>query len=65
MNFLLYLKILGGIEEHYNYRGKVDLVFDNMIVELDEQLHFNRYRLKTLESSLYDLLPKFNCYFSK
>lgn len=30
-----------------------------MIVELDEQLHFNRYRLKTLESSLYDLLPKF------
>lgn len=57
--FLVVFKNLGGIEEHYNYRGRVDLVFNNMVIELDEQLHFNRYRINTLESSLYDLLPKF------
>ena len=30
-----------------------DIVFDHYLIELDDQLHFNRYRFKTLKSSFY------------
>jgi hypothetical protein len=33
--------------------------FDKVVVELDEQRHFNRYRSLTLESSIYSHLPQF------
>ncbi|MBS4023127.1 MAG: hypothetical protein KGZ79_12025 [Dethiobacter sp.] len=50
---------LGGIEGEYAFRGKWDIVTEKYIVELDEQLHFNDYRLTTLESPLYDAIKKF------
>lgn len=50
---------LGGIGSHCLPRRKWDCELDNLIVELDEQLHFNRYRLLTLESPLYGRLPRF------
>lgn len=39
--------------------GKWDIEFDGLIVELDEQRHFNRYRLKTLSSPVYSELASF------
>lgn len=36
-----------------------DIEFEGHAVELDEQLHFNRYRALTLESELYSRLPAF------
>lgn len=36
-----------------------DLEFEGSAVELDEELHFNRYRGATLESPLYARLPLF------
>lgn len=53
-------RALGGVLDHVplNLR-KWDLEFDGAAVELDEQLHFNRYRAITLESPLYELLPGF------
>ncbi len=38
---------------------KGDIVLPDIIVELDEEQHFNRYRLVTLESPLYNELEKF------
>ncbi len=39
--------------------GKWDMEFEGLIVELDEQRHFNRYRLKTLTSPIYSELRAF------
>jgi hypothetical protein len=39
--------------------GKWDMEFEGLIVELDEQRHFNRYRLKTLSSPIYSELTAF------
>ena len=39
--------------------GKWDIEVDGIAVELDEDLHFNRYRSLTLQSPLYDKLPHF------
>jgi hypothetical protein len=36
-----------------------DMEVNDMAVELDEERHFNRYRLITLSSGLYTLLPSF------
>ena len=36
-----------------------DIVFDNYLVELDDQLHFNRYRFRTLKSKFYEDLNGF------
>ena len=36
-----------------------DLEFDGIAVELDEDLHFNRYRSITLKSAIYERLPRF------
>ena len=53
--------ILGGIQKAppINY-GKYDIVFNDFVLELDEENHFNRYRLKTLESSIYKQNKGFN-----
>ncbi len=36
-----------------------DMEFEQIAVELDEELHFNRYRGITLKSEIYTRLPKF------
>ncbi len=45
---------LGGVLNEFPFRfSNWDCNFRGVPVELDEQLHFNRYRLLTLESSVY------------
>jgi hypothetical protein len=53
-------RVLGGILKPFalNLRSW-DMEFDGVAVELDEYLHFNRYRLQTLQSPLYAQLGKF------
>lgn len=53
-------RALGGIERdvRIGFRGW-DIEFEGIAVELDEQLHFNRYRAVTLASPLYSELPAF------
>jgi hypothetical protein len=52
--------LLGGIKTHFPLNlKKWDLEVDDFAVELDEYLHFNRYRLLTLNSNVYKKLPKF------
>lgn len=54
-----YIK-LGGLQDIFPIRfGGWDMEFDTVVVELDEQRHFNRYRNLTLESSIYKYLPRF------
>lgn len=51
---------LGGQHEAPALRpGSWDLQVDDVLVELDEQLHFNRYRAVTLQSRAYRSLPRF------
>lgn len=51
---------LGGRRPHAPLRpGGWDLEFNGVAVELDEYLHFNRYRAMTLESQVYGELPAF------
>jgi hypothetical protein len=52
---------IGGVlgKPPFNPRPSWDLEFDNVAVELDEFLHFNRYRAMTLESLVYGQLPGF------
>ena len=55
-------QMLGGKLEDYptGYRG-FDIQCNGFIVELDEERHFNRYRLQTLNSNLYsDFQPLFD-----
>lgn len=54
-------KELGGTlsEVPFNFRG-YDIMLRDFIVELDEQEHFNRYRLKTLESFIYNDFHNFD-----
>lgn len=40
--------------------GKYDIILNDFIIELDEENHFNRYRLITLESQFYDQYKNFN-----
>jgi hypothetical protein len=53
-------KRLGGIlpSPPLNLR-RWDMEFDGIAVELDEYLHFNRYRGLTLKSAIYECLPHF------
>ncbi len=47
-------KELGGLLPTAPYKFRAyDIPLDNFIIELDEQEHFNRYRLKTLDSTIY------------
>ena len=50
---------LGGTQEDPAFRpGGWDLSFEGgLVVELDEELHFNRYRAATLETSWSSALP--------
>ncbi len=49
---------LGGIQECPRLApGDWDLAFEGFVVELDEELHFNRYRLQTLSSEWAKALP--------
>jgi hypothetical protein len=51
---------LGGKQEAPALRpGSWDVVVDGILVELDEQLHFNRYRALTLTVPSYEQLPRF------
>lgn len=53
-------KQLGGIQKEppINF-GPWDIYTENFIIELDEQLHFNKYRYATLKSMLYNNLKDF------
>ena len=47
-------RILGGVLSMPPIRvGKYDIDTANFIIELDEENHFNRYRLSTLDSPIY------------
>lgn len=49
---------LGGTEQHPRLApGTWDLSFNGVLVELDEELHFNRYRRQTLEAGLGSSTP--------
>src|SRR5688572_1958708 len=50
---------LGGTQDDPVFRpGGWDLSFEGgLVVELDEELHFNRYRAATLETSWSGVLP--------
>jgi hypothetical protein len=51
---------LGGILQPWELNLRAwDIEFDGIAVELDEHLHFNRYRLWTLCSPLYGRLSRF------
>lgn len=51
-------RMLGGIHEEPRLApGSWDLSFDDLVVELDEELHFNRYRRATLSQSWCEELP--------
>lgn len=49
----------GGLQDAPSFRpGPWDLAFEGgLVVELDEELHFNQYRGATLETSWADELP--------
>jgi hypothetical protein len=53
-------RLLGGVlaEPRITLRHW-DMVVDGVAVELDEELHFNRERARTLDASWYDALPAF------
>ena len=62
--------LLSGVSDIYRRLGGVldtfelnlrswDMEFEGLAVELDEYLHFNRYRLLTLKSPLYSRLSGF------
>ena len=45
---------LGGVLDKFPARlGQWDINVDGIAVELDEELHFNRYRTLTLNSSIF------------
>jgi hypothetical protein len=51
---------LGGKQREFPRRpGAWDVETADFAIELDEELHFNRYRAVTLGSSAYDDLPEF------
>jgi hypothetical protein len=53
-------RAFGGRQEEPTLRpGTWDLQVTGMAVELDEEQHFNRYRLATLAASVYQHLPTF------
>jgi hypothetical protein len=55
----VYYTLGGRLESPALRPGAWDLTADGILVELDEQLHFNRYRATTLEASSYARLPRF------
>lgn len=59
MAFEMY-KNLGGVHETLKFRlGRYDISCKDFIIELDEELHFNRYRKLTLQADVYKKLSTF------
>jgi hypothetical protein len=56
---LIYARLGGNRNDFPLNLRKWDMTLHGVAVELDEQLHFNRYRLTTLDSPLYQQLPHF------
>lgn len=53
-------RALGGTQESPRLRpGRWDFALEGFVLELDEDLHFNRYRAATLDAPLYEALPAF------
>jgi hypothetical protein len=51
---------LGGRKDPDSLKpGAWDVLVDDVLVELDEQLHFNRYRALTLQARSYEGMPRF------
>jgi len=55
----IYRALGGGLDAFPLNLRAWDIEFDGLAVELDEQLHFNRFRAATLKSSVYAELPAF------
>lgn len=55
----VYSELGGRLNELPLRTGKWDFEVDGIAIEFDEQLHFNRYRATTLQSSIYLRLPGF------
>ena len=52
---------LGGAPQEPSWRpGKWDIEASDIAIELDEELHLNRYRSRTLSSPVYERLSGFN-----
>ncbi|MFN8277498.1 MAG: hypothetical protein U0T84_08450 [Chitinophagales bacterium] len=56
----IYKKLGGQLTEVPIRYGPWDIATRDFIIELDEERHFNRYRLLTLQSKLYDNNPSFS-----
>lgn len=55
----VYKQLKGELDDFPDNVGRWDLCVGAVAIELDEAQHFNRYRLRTLESSVYSKLSKF------
>ncbi|MFP4698611.1 MAG: hypothetical protein ACLFMO_07880 [Eubacteriales bacterium] len=55
----VYYKLGGKLYKFPSRIGKWDIETEKFVLELDEELHFNRYRKITLNSRIYDELNDF------
>lgn len=55
----VYQLLDGALDDFPMNVGHWDIPVGGVSIELDEERHFNRYRLSTLMSGLYSKLPKF------
>lgn len=55
----VYQRLGGCLPQYPIGAGTYDISTENFDMELDEYLHFNRYRQITLGSAIYNKLPKF------
>lgn len=55
----VYRVLSGALDEYPIGPGRWDMELEEIGVELDEEQHFNRYRLATLDSNLYLRVPGF------
>ncbi len=58
--FDTYIKLDGQLEVLPINYGSWDISTKDFIIELDEERHFNRYRLETLSSGIYDKYTNFS-----
>lgn len=56
----VYKELGGQLDEFPAKPGPWDIDLEKCIIELDEENHFNRYRLITLESPIYEDYENFN-----
>jgi hypothetical protein len=55
----IYKKLGGVAETPLIHSENFSIELENIVLELDEERNFNRYRAQTLESTLYEQMPKF------